>query len=311
MKTMNVLSALFVSTTLLTTACTPRDVKVVDEGVRARILEKKNRSKSGYNGTDFKIGAYAMSAFLMEKQIEAIELVRLAAGYGDAVKTQYQVSNKSEAAVKIESTQDDLEYKNSNGAFKGKMTKTFEATVSKEAGDLKSLNIKGNDIKSSADSLDKSKNYLNLREDLYELTLANVAGNDAAVEINVAITGSINGSLGAKGQTSHFTATLVLKVDKASLATNDVKINSINATSEYEGSNAGKKFTTTIAGSNLALQADGLCNKLNGAAAITTDKSKKVVSFDGDVITIGDRWTNGLATCGKRPTVDLSRLLVY
>lgn len=308
---MTVFSALFVSAALLTTACTPRDVKVVDGQVRAKILEKKNRGKGSFNSTDFKVGAYAMSAFLMEKQIEAIELVRLSAGYGDAVKTQYQVSSKSEAAVKIESTQGDLEYAGGNGAFKGKMSKSFDATVTKEAGALKALTIKAYDIKSSADSLDKDKNYLNLRESFYELNLANVAGSDTAVEINVTIKGSINGSLGQKGKTSNFSVSLVLNVDKASLAANDVKINSINATSTYEASNGDRKFTTAIAGNNLALQADGLCNKLNGSAAITTDKSKKVISFDGDVIKIGDRWTSQLATCGKRPTVDLSRLLVY
>jgi len=305
---MNVLSALFVSTALLTTACTPRDVKVVDGEVRAKILEKKNRGKSGYVSTDFKIGAYAMSAFLMEKQIEAIELTRLALGHGDAVKTQYQVSSKSDAAVKIESTQGDLEYSNNNGGFKGKLSKQFDVTLTKESGEL---TMKAYDIKSSADSLDKAKNYLNLRESFYELTLKNVAGNDAVQEINVTIKGAIEGSLGAGKKTSNFSLSLVLNVDKASLAAHDVKINSINATSEYEASNGDRKFTTAIAGSNLALQADGLCNKLNGSAAITTDKTKKVISFDGEVIKIGDRWTQELATCGKRPTVDLSRLLVY
>ena len=307
---MNVLSALFVSAALLTTACTPRDVKVVDDKLRANILEKNNRGKAGYVSTDFKIGAYAMSAFLMEKQIEAIELTRLALGHGDAVKTQYQVSSKSDAAIKIESIQGDLEYANNNGGFKGNLSKQFDATLDKNSG---AWTINAYDIKSSADSLDKDKpkNYLNLRESFYELILKNVAGNDAAQEINVTIKGAIEGSLGAGKKTSNFSLTLVLNVDKASLATNDVKINSINASSEYEASNGDRKFTTAIAGNNLALQAEGLCNKLNGSAAITTDKTKKVISFDGQAIKIGDRWTQELATCGKRPTVDLSRLLFY
>ena len=311
MKTTTALSALFVSAALLTTACTPRDVKVVDDGTRIKILDKKSRGKAGYNSTDFKIGAYSMSAFLMEKQIEALELVRLAVGQGDAAKTQYQISDRSDSAVKITSTQDELQYQNDNGNYNGKMTKTFAATIVKEGDIVKSLSIKANGIKSSSDAVGKKKNFLNLFENSYELALNGVAGNDAVAEIKVTIKGGIQGALGQQIKTSNFDLSLVLNVDKASLSTDDIKINSISATSTYDGSNTDRKFTTTIAGNNLALHAEGLCNKLNGVAAITTDKTKKAVSFESDIIRIGDKWSNKLADCGKRPTVDLSRLLVY
>lgn len=311
MKTTTAFSALFVSAALLTTACTPRDVKVVDGPARAKILEKKNRGSAGYNSTDFKIGAYSMSSFLMEKQIEALELVRLAVGQGDAAKTQYQISDRSENSVKISSTQDELSYQNSAGGYKGKMSKNFTVKIVKEGDVIKSLEITANGIRSSADSLDKKKNFLNLKENSYELALASADGNDAAAEIKVTIQGSIQGAIGQQAKSSNFDLSLVLNVDKASLSTDEIKINSISATSTYEGSNTDRKFTTSIAGRNLVLRAEGLCNKLTGVAAITTDKTKKAVSFEADTIKIGDRWTNGLAACGKRPTVDLSRLLVY
>ncbi|MBO9665619.1 MAG: hypothetical protein J7501_02250 [Bdellovibrio sp.] len=312
MKTIKIVSALFLSSALLTTACTPRDVKVVKDDVRAKILEKKNRGKGGsFNDTEFKLGSYAMSAFLMEKQVEAIEFVRLAMGEADAKTTQYQVEQVEKdgaTSVEIKSSADELVYATDLGSIKGKMNKTLSAASDANG----TLTIKGSGLRSMSDVQDKKKFFSNLTNEAYELSAKLGESTQETVTLTVKSNATAEG---AKGEKSKFmrlniVTDLTIVVDKASLATSDVKIVSVEGKSVYQGNN-GRDFTTTISGKNLTLKANGLCNELNGSAAMTSEKFPKSVTFAGEQITIGDKWKNKLATCGKRPTVDISRLLTY
>ena len=72
----------------------------------------------------------------------------------------------------------------------------------------------------------------------------------------------------------------------------------------------GKLFKVNIEGQDQKLLASGLCNTLVGTSVIKSDKNGKKISFSDEGVSISDSsFKFGLATCGKRPTVDLSRLL--
>lgn len=314
MKTSKLVSALFISSVIGLAACTPRDVKVVDDQTRLRINSKKG-SKTQKNGPggDFKLGSYSVSAFLMEKQIEAVELIQLATKKQDAIKTEYTVTDLADAAdgskqLTIASSKDELDYTSSAANWKGKASKTLSASVAYASDKVQAISIKGTSVKSSVDSADRQKVYVNLRENSYELTLTSV--DEATAQVKMTVAGNISGSLGGKNTPSDFNLSVTMTVDKASLDTSDVKILTSTATISYQGNN-GKTFTTAIQGKNLALNVDGLCNTLVGSSTITSDKNKIAVSFDDKAVKVGNKWSQELAACGKRPVVDLSRLLIY
>ncbi|HEX7675697.1 MAG TPA: hypothetical protein VF412_16090 [Bdellovibrio sp.] len=320
MKTSKLVSALFISSVLGLAACTPRDVKVVDDQTRLRINSKKGgKTQKNGPGSEFKLGSYSMSAFLMEKQIEAVELIQLATKKQDAIKTEYTVTDLADAAdgskqLTIGSSKDELNYSSAGGDWKGKGTKSLNAKITYAADKIQAITISGSNVRSSVDSAANQKTstnkyYVNLTETSYNLALT--AKEDSTVVIEVNGTGNIAGAAGGKRAVSDFSEFKIsMVVDKASLDTTEVKILSATAQIKYKGGN-GKDFSTNLSGKNLALNLDGLCNTLVGSSTITSDRNKIAVSFDDKAVKVGNKWSQELAACGKRPVVDLSRLLVY
>ncbi|MDG0816184.1 hypothetical protein [Bdellovibrio svalbardensis] len=315
MKTSKLLSAFFISSLLGFTACTPRDVKVVDDNTRLKINSKKSgggpRSQSG----DFSLGNYALSSFLMEKQIEAVELVKLATGSAEATKTQFGVTALEDGAdgsknATITSSKDILEYTSDGAGWKAKVNKTLNVSYTLKDGSLETLKASGTNVKSSVDSSDAQRTYVNLVESNYSLSVG-PADKAENLKIELKSDGSISGAKGGKNIPNAVTISVTLVVDKASLATQDVKIISTTAAMTYPGPN-GKVFNSNLDGGNLTLKADGLCNVLSGTVTASAGpKNKYSVTFDGEQISIAGKWSKTLATCGKRPTVDLGRLQVY
>lgn len=316
-KTSKIISIFTLSSFIGLSACTPRDVKVVDDNTRLKISSTKKGGGSQPVAGEFSLGNYALSAFLAEKQIEAVELLKLTSGSLAASKSIYTVTPQADRgdgskSTVLSSTKDILEYATDVGAWKAKTNKVLTASwVEKEHG-LVSLQIKGVKLNSSTDSSDKDKTYVNLFEDSYDLAVSSADESSPNILVTVNIEGAIGGAKGGKNSPNKISVKLKMTVDKSSLATSQVKIVKAEAGMTYPGPN-GKTFNSAFDADNLLVNVDGFCHSLDGSVnASAGPKNKYVVKFDDEKISVvGKNWNNKLASCGKRPTVDLSRLQVF
>ncbi|QDK38246.1 hypothetical protein [Bdellovibrio sp. NC01] len=316
MKTSKLIPALFVSSLMGLAACTPRDVKVGTDDQRAKIrqLNNKGNGKANQkNANEFSLSNYSLSSFLMEKQIEAVELVKVAiSGDTEARKTQYVVEagqDREDGAktAKITSVYQGYTYQSNDAAWVAKASKSINVVYTMKDGLLESLSATGANVNSTVDNPDAKKTYVNLEEETYAVKATSVDAANLKIELKSA--GQISGSKGGKNVPNAVTIAVTVVVDKASLLTSDVKIVSMDAAMTYPGFN-GKTFNSNLKGGALALNLNGMCNKLVGTVdASAGPKNQYKVTFAEDSITIKG-WVKDLATCGKRPTVDISRLQV-
>lgn len=297
-------------------ACTPRDVKVGTDDQRAKIrqLNNKGGNVNQKNSGDFSLGNYSLSSLLMEKQIEAIELVKVAiSGDAEARSTQYVVEagqDRDDGAktAKVTSVYQGYTYQSNDAGWVAKASKNIDVIYVMKDGLLESLSATGVKVNSSVDNPDAKKTYVNMFEDTYEVKATSVDAANLKIELKSA--GSIAGSKGGKNVPNKVTIAVTVVVDKASLQTSDVKIVSMDAAMTYPGP-AGKTYNSNLKGGAQALNLSGMCNKLVGTVdGSAGPKNQYKVTFDADKITIKN-WVKDLATCGKRPTVDLSRLQVF
>ncbi|UYL07688.1 hypothetical protein B9G69_011585 [Bdellovibrio sp. SKB1291214] len=313
MKSLKVFSALFLSSALLTTACTPQDKQIGTPDVMAKIkYPKGTKGKTGggaYEKGAFKIGAYATSSVIMEKQIEALELVQLALGHADATKSLYTLSEKvtdsekSLTTFKISSTQEEVNYDNKLGSFKGKMSKGFDVVIN---GATSAVSISATKIKTTADAVNLKKTFVNVFENSYAANLTVDAQDASKLNLVVEASGNFNAGSDKGFKKDDYSLKMLIVVDAASLNEPTVKVLSSTAVMEL----GSDKVEVSSAG--YSLKVEGRCNELIGSGKIESDKYKNPIAFDASTITVGgNRWKQDLAQCGHRPTVDIGRLLVY
>ncbi|WP_413942871.1 hypothetical protein [Bdellovibrio sp. HCB-162] len=322
MKTAYIFSALLISSALLTSACTPQDKAVVDKNLRATI-QQQNARKAGKGGgatqrnpNQFSLTDYGLSAFLIERQIEAVELVKLATGSLDATKTQYALekladNDKGLKQAKITAAKENLEYATEDGAWKTKASKSLDVTHGELNGDL-GVEIKAAGLKYSVDTADKNKKrfYVNLVDNVYELALVPSKDNKDAYELVVKIEGSLGGAKGAGNVNNKISMDLAMTIDKASLQTSEVKILSMNSSMKYPGSN-DRVFNSGVSGANVTMKIEGLCSELIGKVKGSAGPKKTYDVVAGNEQIQIKNEIRKLVTCGKRPTLDLSRLLNF
>lgn len=317
MKTASFISTLFVATALLTSACTPPDKAVTDAQTRLKIQSRGNRGKSGPGqGKILKVGGYQISALLMDKQVEAIELVRLALQIDDGNKSRSKKVNKVESetgeTAQLSLDTNSLLFTNQQGDFALRSNKKLSTEFTKGA-DADSWKLKVSAPAESKLSLDRksgSKAFVNFTENSFEVKAESQAGVDGVILVTLTSSGEMNGREGENSFNESFDIKVSIEVDKESLSQDEVKI--LKVASEAQVKNKeGKGFKTTIEGSGHTLKAEGLCNTLIGVSAIKSDRSGKKVQFTDDQVKVdGTFFKVDLAECGKRPTVDLSRFLL-
>jgi hypothetical protein len=308
-----------ISTVIGLSACGPRDVKVVDDFTRLKIKSSRGASKLKTTN-EFVLGNYALSSLLIEKQIEALEIVRLSRGNLDSTKTQYTVTavEGSEANIAdgkkqiiLKSTQDVLDFANSDGSWRNNLSKVVAVSLAEKEGQLVALEAKASQSKTNLQSVENEKIYTNLTEENYLLTLKFNEQNPELALLNLKIEGTLDVAKGTEVSANKFNLNVQISVDKDSLKSEIVKIVSSSATIFYPGY-AGKTFSLKLNGTDLTVNGSGLCMAMNGAVDATTgNNSKFKIDLGQESIIVSDKkWTKTLATCGKRPDVDLSRFLI-
>lgn len=317
MKTTNFFSFLFLASTLLTSACTPADKAITNPEMRAKIQAQNARKSGGgaIQGKGYQVGSYQVSSLLMEKQIEAIELVRLALLVDDGTKSNSKLKDKTETpegyTAKLSLNSAPLAFNTDKGEFVTALNKNLNVVVNREAG-KDALTVKLSNEGAAKQSLDRKnsgKAYVNLIENSLDVIAEAHLQDRTRLLIQLKSSGGINGYANNGGFKENFDVSMNLEVDKASLEASQVKIFKVTGELGFRKQD-GKVFKVSIEGRDLLLSAEGLCNTLVGKSTIKTDRNGKVILFTEEQVEVsGSNFKMNLAECGKRPTVDLSRLL--
>lgn len=312
MKSLKVFSALFLSAALLTTACTPQDKQIGTPDVMAKIKYPKGtkgKQGGGVSASGLKIGAYATSSVIMEKQVEALELVQLALGHADVTKSLYTIGDKttdaekSQTTFKISSTSEEISYLNFLGAFKGKMSKGFDVVID---GNTSAVSISALKIKTTADAVELKKTFVNIFENSYSANLTVDAQDASKLNLVVDASGNFNAGSSQGFSKGDYSLQMAIVIEAASLNEPVVKVISSTAVMVLG------KDKVEVSSAGYTVKVEGRCNELIGSGVIESDKYKNPVAFDKRTITVGGkRWIKDLAECGHRPTVDVGRLLVF
>lgn len=335
MKTQILLSSLFISSALIITACTPRDVKLSPDG-SVRTNGGRNGKNSPGGSASFNLkSSFSLAAFLGERQIEAIQFVKVASETLDAGNNKFSIEKKERkedgsSHIVLNTNVKDFKYEGPDGVVKtGVSRKVNVNLLIVEGSGLERLSAsaakdcefrgKVSDcvMRSNADAADKQKYYVNLQETVYNIEVQ--PGDSAGqLKINFVTEGQIVGSKSAaeKNSSQKIKMNMNLVVDRASLNTSKVQILSSKVSFDYPNQNDSSKpaWFVKMDAQNQAVILDPACDRLNGVATFISDPKKPATTivFDDQSISIqGKDWVKPLAECGQRPVVDLSRLQVY
>lgn len=303
--------------TVLLTACTPPDNPVVDPNTRSQIENQKSRSnsnnKGGTSSNSLRLFDYPLSSYLIERQIEAVELLKLAVGSADPVKTLLKVDRAGADEMGVEkvfisTSTNQMEYENFEQNWKYKTGQRYEGTYSLEDGLLAAATIEGkNAQKMSADSLTKSKNYINLIDNSYKLTATTSEDDASLLQVEVIIDGVLNGAIGAGNASHKVDVKIQMTVDKESLSADRIRLVSSNVNMTYPGTN-GRRFNSDLSSQEYFINYSGLCSSAEGTISGKAGPKDYQIEVNQDVIKIKN-WEKPWAACGKRPVIDLGRFL--
>ncbi len=320
MKTAKLLSVLILSSTLLTTACTPKDEAITDKATRDRILEQKNRrggrqGKPGQAGFKFQFGNYASTVFLLGKVTESAEVLRLALNGGDANKSVYKKSGyiKSEdgrsSAVTLNAEKVTTAYSTTRGDFSTTLTKKWDIEIASEDDKVMGLKAVAKKTRTSLDQKNLEKTFVNLNED--EVVIEVTPKSEGILAVKITGSGVVNGRLknAATRESFKFEAKYTASLEQ--LLEGKVDIADLDSKLVYlkEG---GKEWNTYLKGDKgFSLELEGLCNTINLTAKIGSTKNPKILKSDKDSIEVeGSNFKSSHAPCGSRPTHDLSFMLM-
>jgi hypothetical protein len=316
MKTTNLVVSLLVSS-VLATACTPRDTKI-SNGIKT--FQNQGGQKGRGDSTEFSMGNFSIAAFIGERHIEAIELLKVATGSLDDKQSPYtrvdgSISDTGVQSRTLKSVDEDLDYENYEDEWSISYNKNLAVTFSK-SNVVSAAEIKGTNLFAKADSANKKKVYVNLSDKTYTMTVT-ATQDPNILKVEVAAEGMVSGAKGGKNSNKDLSLKMVMTVAADSLETNEVTILTADSMLYYPSTNPkakpGEKYNMPFKASNLKVNLKSACNSLEGKAALSAGpKNTFTANFDKEAISIdGKNWKNALAECGKRPTVDLPRLQVY
>lgn len=318
MKTAKLFSALFLSSALLTTACTPKDEAITDKATRDRILEQKNRKasagkKPGQSGFKFQFGTYASMAFQVGKVVETMEVIRFALDSKEVNKSIYKAESKKSAdgtsdSVTLTADKVETNYATSQGDFSTNVSKKWDIDVTYVDGKLATLKAVATKSFTKLDQKNLEKTFVNLKEDESVIEVSNNAG---VLSVKVTGNGVVNGRL--KNAPAHekfqFAVSFETSLEQLLAAKADIR----NADSKlvYLKDN-GKEWISSYKGSkDFSVELQGLCNAVNFVADLKGKTPKKMKS-DKDGIEVSDsKFKSTYGACGFRPTLDLSLMLLY
>ncbi|UOF01717.1 hypothetical protein [Bdellovibrio reynosensis] len=317
MKTSSLLAALFLGSSLLTSACTPADKAVTEKDLRLKIQAQndrkaKKKSKDGgrsNSSSGARIGFFSLSSLILDKEVESVELYRLAAEIDKGDKSNARIKDRQEkdgtVSLVISLDNAEVNYTTTQGSFKTSQKKTYNVLSTADELTVTAANIKQSFDKTNSE---KGKTYANLGEENYKISAKEKS--DSVLEITLTTKSKVQISKEGQKAFENFNLVVVTEVDKESLATENVKVLKSSGTLTRVKDD-GSLVDVKVEGTNHLLKMVGLCNSLIGSSKIVTGKGRELKSTETTVEVLNSSFKTSLGECQKRPTVDLSKLLLF
>jgi hypothetical protein len=300
-----------VSLSLLLSACQPEDKDLAGDPAvaeRCRNCKIKGKPETKQNGAAKGPGFYALSAIMVEKEVEAVQMVRLALGLDDASTAGYAADFKRDlGTVTLVSDTKPLQYTTEQGGFKTTVRKTLTASVPVAPVDGVLVDLVGGDFMQTADRLEQ-KQYINWSEDSYTVKLQELKGRSDELVLSLVTAGTFKTAAGLVP----YGLGIVMRLEKASLQSGTVKVLEAKNRLAYMYKPGAKETVIELAGTNHEIVNNGQCYSLSSESVILTDKTKKKLVYKDSAAEVSDSsYKTSAADCASRPTVDLSRAFVY
>ena len=294
-------------------ACQPEDRGVTSKDTRL-MIQNKNKAKKSKNF--FQVGSFAMTSVTADQLIEAIEVARIALGYQTQhafTLTEIGQNEMGDKLVNLKLEIKDQAYTTSQGDFLMSARKNWEAFIlaSPEKGifGAKALNseaaiqkLKTPAGKATLGAFKETESIIKLVQD---------SENAELLVLTYVTKGTLNASNNGASTSENFEIAITAKIEKEDFASGDIDLKEAKFETAFIKPNGRKPFVIKSSAAELDLHAEAFCHSLQGAITIDTDRSKKQLILNNqkaEVTNSGYRST--LATCGKRPTVDFSRMLM-
>lgn len=326
MKTKTLLSTLFISSVLGLSACTPRDVDLgLGGGGGNRNARTNNRGGNGGSGDALKLGSYSLAALFASRQLEAIELIKVATKSSDPNVFQYIVTaQETKDGLQnwlVEMNKSKFRYDGPAGTWtvenkkvyavsfsKNDTLESFQARISNNPVCVTGKEKRQVDCRLSINGNASQKGFYANAVDT-EYTVDVKPGSEAeTLVIEISSKGYVGGAKGAANENTDMQFKSTLVVDKASLETEAVKVLKAEFNASYPSPDKTKTFTTTMKGSNLTANIKNQCSGWEGKFSVKAGSSFDLTWTADTVAVSAKNWNQPLAECGQRPTVDVSLL---
>lgn len=302
-----------VSLSLLLSACQPedrdlaKDPAVAEKCKRCKIKGESTTNESKFNNVRGP-GFFGLSAVMVEKEVEAVELVRLALGLDDASVAGYTADTTSKAGtVTLVSDSQPQQFQTEQGTFKNSVKKTLTASVHSIPQEGVLVEITAVPTAQSVDRIGQ-KQYINWKEESYTVKLEELKGSSEELVLSLNSVGTFNTAAG----TVPFGLLVIMRLDKASFQTGTIKVLEAKNRMTYRYKPGAKETLIELSGTNHEIVNNGLCYTLNSVSTILSDKTQKKMVYTNSAAQVADSsFKTSAAPCESRPTVDLSRAFVY
>ncbi|AFY01999.1 hypothetical protein [Bdellovibrio bacteriovorus] len=317
MKTAKLLSVLFISSALLTTACTPKDEAVTSDAVRKKIIaqnERKNNKnkKAGQQGFKFQFGSFSSTTLIVGKQLEGLEVLRYALDSQDVNKSVYkaEVTKRDDGGDTVKLVADKVvtAYTTSKGEFANTLTKTWDIDVTYVDGQVATVKAVSKKSRNSLDQKNLEKTFVNMNEDEAVVEALNENG---VLKVSITAKGVINGRLKNAATREQYEFSEKLEVSLEELLAGKATVKKADAKLDYIKEEGKKPWTSSMKAEKMSVELQGLCNVAIFDTVMKGKNPKNMISTAEGIEVTQSSFKSTYGACGARPTIDLSLMLIY
>ncbi|WP_374033348.1 hypothetical protein ACES2I_11160 [Bdellovibrio bacteriovorus] len=317
MKTAKLLSVLFISSALLTTACTPKDEAVTSDAVRKKIIaqnERKNNKnkKAGQQGFKFQFGSFSSTTLIVGKQLEGLEVLRYALDSQEAHKSVYkaEVTKRDDGGDTVKLVADKVvtAYTTSKGEFANTLTKTWDIDVTYVDGQVATVKAVSKKSRNSLDQKNLEKTFVNMNEDEAVVEALNENG---VLKVSITAKGVINGRLKNAATREQYEFSEKLEVSLEELLAGKAAVKKADAKLDYIKEEGKKPWTSSMKADKMSVELQGLCNVAIFDTVMKGKNPKNMISTAEGIEVTQSSFKSTYGACGSRPTIDLSLMLIY
>lgn len=284
---------------LLFNACAPQDREVVSKEQRDQLQQRQNDRNSPKG---FRFGSFGLSAFLTEKQGEALQIVmtsQLAPGQGiGKFNNKENITRNPDAGATVQSDEkilDQGKYKSlqkSSWIFSKYENNKMMASLEKSSFELESLKNQSEKV-----SFNEAPALLMVEE------------FDTTTQITYLSSGELSIRASGTELLIPFKLKIGMTIEKFSPASAEIKILKSSIEMDYTLKDPLK---VVVSSENSLIFKNDACPRMIGKISINDGRNPVEMIFDEKAASVAKpKHSTAHAECSKRPVADLSRILIY